>query len=205
MQTSGPYISNKLLTSSLICMWRVIHRIPWLPRDFPPETGRARGLSLYVSNNRKTEAMVASVSSVNTLFVGGFFFSPSLLGRQRCSWWILKQISLIIVFHNCHAERDCPPRSYLCHCSPPHCRLFNKTQLTTEIVKSTSKIIKSKWRIYRWHFITINLRRLINKTPAPPPRLHPPHHWSCPVWVGWRRRGTVRMVVRDDTGVILFD
>lgn len=116
-----------------------------------------------------------------------FFFSPPLLGRQRCSWWILKQISLIIVFHNCHAERDCPLRSYLCHCTPPphtHTppslyRLFNKTQITTEIVKSTSKIIKSKWRIYRWHFITINLRHLINKPPPTSrrlPRLHPPHH-----------------------------
>lgn len=53
--------------------------------------------------------------SVKTCFVCRIFF-PSLLGRQGCSWWILKQISLIIVFHNCHVERDCPLRSYLCHC-----------------------------------------------------------------------------------------
>lgn len=111
------------------------------------------------------------VLSVKTCFVCRIFF-PSLLGRQGCSWWILKQISLIIVFHNCHAERDCPLRSYLCHCislplrlSLSLCSLFNKTQITTEIVKSTSKIIKSKWRIYGWHFITINLRCLINKVP----------------------------------------
>lgn len=60
----------------------VVHRIPWLPHDFPSETGLARGLLLYVSNNRKTEGMVASVSSVNALFVGGVFFHlPSLEGR----------------------------------------------------------------------------------------------------------------------------
>lgn len=103
------------------------------------------------------------------------FFSRCLLGRPGCSWWILKQISLIIVFHNCHAKRDCPLRSYLCHCISPSlclslflCSPFNKTQITTEIVKSTSKIIKSKWRIYGWHFITINLRCLINKVRSPP-------------------------------------
>lgn len=137
--------------------------------------------SLFLTGCRtQTEVMVAKKRSPPTedfaRCVGGFF-SPPLLGRQRCSWWILKQILLIIVFHNCHAERDCPLRSYLCHCThtppptrtppPPSLyRLFNKTQITTEIVKSTSKIIKSKWRIYRWHFITINLRHLINKTPC---------------------------------------
>lgn len=99
-------------------------------------------------------------------------FSPALLGRQGCIWWILKQILLIIVFHNCHAERDCPLRSYLCHCVPPPpflllCSLFNKTQITTGIVKFTSKIIKSKWRIYGWHFITINPMCLINKVRSP--------------------------------------
>jgi len=117
------------------------------------------------------------VLSVKTCIVCTIFFVPSLLGRQGCSWWILKQIWLIIVFHNCHAERDCPLRSYLCHCislplslslSLSLCSLFNKTQITTEIVKSTSKIIKSKWRIYGWHFITINLRCLINKVRSSP-------------------------------------
>lgn len=58
------------------------------------------------------------ILSVKTCFVCRIFFLlllPSLLGKQGCSWWILKQIWLIIVFHNCHVERDCPLRSYLCH------------------------------------------------------------------------------------------
>ncbi len=158
------------------------------------------------------------VLSVKTCFVCRIFFSPSLLGRQGCSWWILKQIWLIIVFHNCHAERDCPLRSYLCHCislplclSLSLCSLFNKTQITTEIVKSTSKIIKSKWRIYGWHFITINLRCLINKVRSPPLVLFsspsPLLKLSCLSGMkeeGNRRTGG-RMVVRDDMSVILFD
>lgn len=53
--------------------------------------------------------------SVKTCFVCRIFF-PFSPWKAGCSWWILKQILLIIVFHNCHAERDCPLRSYLCHC-----------------------------------------------------------------------------------------
>lgn len=89
------------------------------------ETSRAgplKGTRVPLTGCRtQTEVMVAR-SPPTEDFAGcvGGVFSPTLLGRQRCSWWILKQISLIIVFHNCHAERDCPLRSYLCHCTPPH-------------------------------------------------------------------------------------
>lgn len=80
-----------------------------------------RALALRCVENRQTEVTVARslLGEDFAWYVGFFFLSPPLLGRQRCSWWILKQISLIIVFHNCHAERDCPLRSYLCHCTPP--------------------------------------------------------------------------------------
>lgn len=80
-----------------------------------------RALALQRVENRQTEVTVArSLLGEDFAWYVGFFLSPPLLGRQRCSWWILKQISLIIVFHNCHAERDCPLRSYLCHCTPPY-------------------------------------------------------------------------------------
>lgn len=210
MQTNGRYVSNKPLARSLICIWRVICHIPWLLPDSSGDVTRGASQS-----DTRAFAVLNGVSNTNrsdgcekpphwrlcSLCRRGFF-SPPLLGRQRCSWWILKQISLIIVFHNCHAERDCPLRSYLCHCThTPHActppppslyRLFNKTQITTEIVKSTSKIIKSKWRIYRWHFITINLRHLINKpTPlAPPPPTSPSSSLKLSCLSGMKEEGS---------------
>lgn len=127
MQTNGRYVSNKLLARSLICMWRVIYHIPWLLPDFSGDVTCGASQSDTrafngVSNTSRSDGCEKPPPTEDFARCVGGFFSPPLLGRQRCSWWILKQISLIIVFHNCHAERDCPLRSYLCHCTPPHAR-----------------------------------------------------------------------------------
>lgn len=78
--------------------------------------------------------------------ITSFFLSKFKVFRSRNWWWILKQITQIIVFQNCQLHEDCPRR---CHCSlelfvsllPMEAPLT--PQIARDIVISSERIISS--------------------------------------------------------------
>lgn len=98
------------------------------------------------------------------LSVSRDFFKSS---EGRSWWWILKQITLIIVFQNCQPCEQCPPTvsshlSYLCHPVSSQERSLNKGN-SLGILLSRLRGLLDRREIYGWHFVTINQELLINK------------------------------------------
>lgn len=96
------------------------------------------------------------------LSVSRDFFKSS---EGRSWWWILKQITLIIVFQNCQPCEQCPPTvsshlSYLCHPVSSQERSLNKGN-SLGILLSRLRGLLDRREIYGWHFVTINQELLM--------------------------------------------
>lgn len=115
-------------------------------------------LQFTVMRLKENDAFLSPLS----LCVSWYFFKSS---EGRSWWWILKQITLIIVLPNCQLRARCPP-PVASHASRG-CRPFLSQKLSPGNVSSPGMLLNrlrgllDRREIYGWHFVTINQELLI--------------------------------------------
>lgn len=97
-----------------------------------------------------------------SLCVSRYFFKSS---EGRSWWWILKQITPIIVLQNCQLRARCPPP--VAGRSSRGCHPFSSQKLSPGNANSPGMSLNrlrgllDRREIYGWHFVTINQELLM--------------------------------------------